>query len=184
MQFQCESTTGAVWATAHDPRVTQVGRVLRRLHLDELPQLWNIFRGEMCFIGPRPERPEIAEKLLLDIPNFNERISIRPGLTGLSQVLQQADVSIDSARRKLRHDLDYAKRESLSLDLRIVIGTAMIIVAVPRPTVGRLLSLSSKPVRRTSPAITESIFDVPRAMPNIWDSGIFGKSDSGVLGSR
>lgn len=184
MQYQCESSTGAVWASARDPRVTPLGRVLRRLHLDELPQLWNIFCGDMCFIGPRPERPEIAEKLQLDIPNFNDRLSIRQGLTGLSQVLQEADVSIDSARRKLRFDLDYGRRESLWLDFRIVVGTAMIIIGVPRPTVDRMLSLNVKRVPTALVAANESIFESPRDLPNIWDSGILGSRDSGILGTR
>jgi lipopolysaccharide/colanic/teichoic acid biosynthesis glycosyltransferase len=175
MKFRCEAETGAVWATARDPRVTRVGRVLRRLHLDELPQLWNIACGDMCFIGPRPERPEIAEKLLLDIPNFNERLAIRPGLTGLAQVLQMADTSIDSARRKLRLDLDYGRREGIWLDARIVVGTALIIVGVPRGRVEKFLALRSKPVRPPQPApVSDSIFDSPHDLPKLCDSGILG----------
>jgi len=176
MRYKCEAGTGAVWATAKDPRVTPVGRALRRLHLDELPQLWNIACGDMDFVGPRPERPEIVEKLLLDIPNFNDRLAIRPGLTGLSQVLQMADTCIDSARRKLRFDLEYARRESLWLDLRIMFGTALIIVGVKRPTVGRWLGLDSKPEAVKRPAQpVESIFDVPKDRPAaLCDSGFFG----------
>jgi lipopolysaccharide/colanic/teichoic acid biosynthesis glycosyltransferase len=175
MKYRCEAGTGAVWATACDPRVTPVGRILRRLHLDELPQLWNIACGDMCFVGPRPERPEIVDKLLLDIPNFNERLAIKPGLSGLSQVLQMADTSIDSARRKLRHDLDYGRRESLWLDLRIVVGTALIIVGISRPTVDRLLKLRSKAVVVKPPVpVEESIFDDPQNLPKLCDSGFLG----------
>ena len=177
MQYRCEAQTGPVWATASDPRVTKIGRVLRRLHLDELPQLLNIARGDMCFIGPRPERPEIAEKLLMDVPNFNERLSIQPGLTGLAQVLQEADTSIDSARRKLRFDMDYRQRESLWLDSRIIVGTALIILGVPRNKAAAWLGLGLKP-RRQIPAAqstdTESIFEAPWERPKTCDSGLLG----------
>jgi lipopolysaccharide/colanic/teichoic acid biosynthesis glycosyltransferase len=176
MQYQCEAKTGAVWATSRDPRVTPFGRFLRRTHLDELPQLWNIFHGDMGFIGPRPERPEIVEKLLLDIPNFNERLLIKPGLTGLSQVLQQADTSVDSARQKLRNDLDYRRRESFWIDLRIVVGTALVILGASRQTVGTMLRLSrkSQQVKPTLKSSNDSIFDAPRERPQLCDSGIMG----------
>jgi lipopolysaccharide/colanic/teichoic acid biosynthesis glycosyltransferase len=176
MKFRCEAKTGAVWAVARDPRVTPVGRVLRRLHVDELPQLWNIARGDMCFIGPRPERPEIVEKLLLDIPNFDDRLAIRPGLTGLSQVLQMADVSVDSARWKLRYDLDYGRREGPWLDLRILVGTALIILAFPRQTVARFLALRPKPVVIKPPEPEDDcIFEAPRDKPEHCDSGFLEK---------
>ena len=175
MRFRCEANTGAVWATAKDPRVTPVGRILRRLHLDELPQLWNIFLGDMCFIGPRPERPEIVEKLVLDLPNFNERLVTKPGLTGLSQVLQMADTSLESARTKLWNDLDYIRRESVWLDTRILLGTAMIILGVKRPGVARILALNWKPGRPKSPSpATECIFEAPVDLPKLCDSGILG----------
>jgi len=181
MKFQCEAKSGAVWSGKNDPRITPVGRVLRRLHLDELPQLWNIARGEMCFIGPRPERPEIVEKLLLDIPNFNERLIIQQGLTGLSQVLQEADTSVDSARRKLRHDMEYCRRESAWLDLRIIVGTALIIVGVKRPTVAQRLALGAKPARTPTPIakpvetpVDDCIFDAARDLPKLCDSGFLG----------
>jgi lipopolysaccharide/colanic/teichoic acid biosynthesis glycosyltransferase len=193
MRFNCEEKTGAVWASKDDPRVTPVGRVLRRLHLDELPQLWNIFNGDMSFVGPRPERPEIVAKLLQDIPNFDDRLELVPGLTGLSQVLQMADTGIESARSKLRNDLEYQKRESLWLDLRIVVGTTMIIVGVARETVDRLLSLSSKakpaPTPAPAPAAepfasSESIFDAPLKLATLWDSAILSARDSGILSGR
>lgn len=175
MKYRCEDGTGAVWATSRDPRVTRLGRVLRRLHLDELPQLWNIASGEMCFVGHRPERPEIVEKLLEDIPNYNERLTIFPGLTGLSQVLQEADTGIESARIKLQNDLEYRRRECLSLDVRIVVGTALKILGVSRPTIARLLRLDSKPtLPHPASAAGESIFDTPLPLPKLFDSGILG----------
>ena len=173
MRYRCEDGTGAVWSTVRDPRVTRVGRILRRLHLDELPQLWNIARGDMCFIGHRPERPEIVEKLLEDVPNYNDRLTVFPGLTGLSQVLQTADTGVEDARTKLRNDKEYQRRECFSLDVRIVVGTAMVILGFARPTVARLLRLDAKAtLPHPSSACSESIFDAH--LPKLFDSGILG----------
>jgi lipopolysaccharide/colanic/teichoic acid biosynthesis glycosyltransferase len=131
MQHNCESKSGVRWATPNDPRVTQVGRVLRRLHIDELPQLWNVLRGEMGLIGPRPERPEIIERLERDIPNYNERLLIRPGMTGLAQVQLPPDSDLDSVRRKLRYDLYYVREESFLLDVKILLCTALYLARIP-----------------------------------------------------
>jgi lipopolysaccharide/colanic/teichoic acid biosynthesis glycosyltransferase len=177
MNYRCEEATGAVWATADDPRVTTVGRVLRRLHLDELPQLWNIFRGDMCFIGPRPERPEIVDKLLTHLPNYNERLAIKPGLTGLSQVLQMADTGLESARTKLWNDIDYIRREGPWIDVRILVGTATVILGVPRPTIARWLYLNSQPAKsKLPPSLSGCIVDDRRDVPRLRDGGILGVS--------
>jgi lipopolysaccharide/colanic/teichoic acid biosynthesis glycosyltransferase len=122
-----EAGTGAVWATQRDARITPVGRVLRDLHLDELPQLWNVLRGEMALIGPRPERPEIADRIAARVPRFHERLRVRPGITGLAQMLAPADdpndVSFEGVRRKLAHDLGYVTSIGFSLDAKIALST-------------------------------------------------------------
>ena len=118
-----EIETGPVWATRSDPRITPIGRFLRRFHLDELPQIINVIKGDMCFVGPRPERPEIAVELARDIPRYFERLAVKPGITGMAQIHLPADSSIASVRRKLSYDLAYICRGSLWLDLRVVLAT-------------------------------------------------------------
>ena len=125
MVANCEERTGAVWSKPGDPRVTPIGRLLRDTHLDELPQLLNVLRGEMCIIGPRPERPEIVPQLAGTIPNYLDRLAVRPGLTGLAQVQLPPDVSELDVRRKLAYDRFYIEHASLLLDLRIVVSTCL-----------------------------------------------------------
>jgi len=117
---------GPRWCTPGDKRVTPIGRFLRWSHIDELPQLINVRRGEMSLIGPRPERPEIVAKLERSLPHYRQRLSVRPGLTGLAQVLQPPDTDLASVRRKLNYDLFYVDEISLWLDLRISVGTALL----------------------------------------------------------
>jgi lipopolysaccharide/colanic/teichoic acid biosynthesis glycosyltransferase len=124
MVHNCEAATGAVWASKEDPRATPIGRLLRMTHLDELPQLWNVVRGEMSLIGPRPERPEIAGRIERVLPNYGERLLVRPGVTGLAQMRVPADTGLDSVRQKLAHDLYYIQNVGLLLDLRIAVCTA------------------------------------------------------------
>lgn len=114
---------GARWAERNDPRVTRVGRWLRLTRLDELPQLWNILRGEMSIVGPRPERPEFVEQLSRVIPNYRQRHLIKPGLTGWAQIHLGYGATVDDARRKLGFDLYYLKHRSIDLDLSILIRT-------------------------------------------------------------
>jgi lipopolysaccharide/colanic/teichoic acid biosynthesis glycosyltransferase len=121
----CEVGTGPVWSIADDPRATTFGRWLRATHLDELPQLWNVLRGEMSLIGPRPERPELAAKIERALPEFRDRLAVRPGLTGLAQMLQPADSDIHTVRRKLAHDLRYLRQMGPGLDLRIAAATVL-----------------------------------------------------------
>lgn len=123
MTWNCESGTGAVWAAKNDPRVTPLGRFLRATHLDELPQLFNVLDGEMAMVGPRPERPEIIERLLPDVPGYLERLSVLPGVTGLAQVSYGADQTIDDVRKKLEFDRHYIQRKSIWLDFRIMACT-------------------------------------------------------------
>src|SRR5207245_11798669 len=127
----CEKLTGPRCATPHEPRITAVGRILRRTHLDELPQLWNVLRGEMSLVGPRPERPEFVAHLERAIPLYRDRLLVRPGLTGLSQLQLPADTNVENVRRKLGYDLYYVQRHSMGLDLRILLGTGLHILGVP-----------------------------------------------------
>jgi lipopolysaccharide/colanic/teichoic acid biosynthesis glycosyltransferase len=131
MTHKCESLTGALWAVPGDPRVTFVGRFLRRTHLDELPQLWNVLRGDMSLVGPRPERPEFVPQLERAIPHYRARLWVRPGVTGLAQVQLPADTDLDSVRLKLAYDLYYVRNCGLWLDARIVLSTALKVVGLP-----------------------------------------------------
>jgi lipopolysaccharide/colanic/teichoic acid biosynthesis glycosyltransferase len=131
MHHNCESETGARWATKKDSRVTPVGRFLRASHIDELPQLWNVLVGEMSLVGPRPERPEIAVELEMAIPNYADRLQVRPGLTGLAQVQLPPDTSLADVKRKLACDLHYIEHAGFWLDIRILISTFTYVVGVP-----------------------------------------------------
>jgi lipopolysaccharide/colanic/teichoic acid biosynthesis glycosyltransferase len=117
MIVDAEKNTGAVWATENDPRVTRIGRLLRATAMDELPQLWNIFRGDMSFVGPRAERPQLVEEFAKSIRNYRARFAVRPGLTGIAQVYGQYDTP---ARHKLKYDCLYIRNASLLLDLKLI----------------------------------------------------------------
>ncbi len=123
MRVDAERGAGAVWATADDPRVTRVGRVIRRLRFDELPQLFNVLRGDMSLVGPRPERPEMVEQLDQEIPFYHLRHVVRPGLTGWAQICFPYGASIEEAREKLCYDLYYIKNWSLFFELQIMLQT-------------------------------------------------------------
>ncbi len=114
---------GAQWAGKSDPRVIPVCKWMRRSHVDELPQLWNIFRGEMSLVGPRPERPEMFEKLCQQVPEFEQRLTVKPGLTGLAQIKNGYDTDMDSVRRKLDYDLEYIRNMSLGQELKLLFAT-------------------------------------------------------------
>lgn len=116
------------WASLDDPRVTRVGRVLRKLRIDELPQMINVFRGEMSFVGPRPERAFFVDQLSRQVPYYNVRHSIKPGVTGLAQVRYQYGASIEDAIQKLQYDLYYVKNNSLFLDLLILVDTMQVVL--------------------------------------------------------
>jgi lipopolysaccharide/colanic/teichoic acid biosynthesis glycosyltransferase len=115
--------SGAKWAAASDPRVTSVGRFLRSSRLDELPQIFNIIRGEMSFVGPRPERPEFVNELRLHIPHYDLRLLVPPGLTGWAQIRFRYGATMADAERKLAYDLYYVRRCSLLFDLVIWVRT-------------------------------------------------------------
>ncbi|HEY7091285.1 MAG TPA: sugar transferase [Tepidisphaeraceae bacterium] len=125
MDQNSEAKTGPVWSQPGDARVTALGRILRDTHLDELPQLWNVLRGQMSLIGPRPERPELIAQLEAGIPGYRDRLAVRPGLTGLAQVQLPPDVNDDTVRRKLSYDCYYIAHISPWLDLRIALSTCL-----------------------------------------------------------
>lgn len=143
MIHDCESLTGARWCTVGDSRITPIGSFLRRTHLDELPQLWNILRGDMSLVGPRPERPEFVPQLAKAIAGYRERLLVRPGVTGLAQVQLPPDSDMESVRKKLAFDLYYIEHASLFLDLRLVLCTACSVVGIPFAVMGRLLCVPS-----------------------------------------
>jgi dolichol-phosphate mannosyltransferase len=129
MRVNAERGRGAVWAVPDDPRVTPIGRILRKYRLDELPQLFNVLRGDMNLVGPRPERPHIVERLSRVIPDYRLRHRVRPGITGWAQVNGHYDRSVDDVRVKLALDLEYLGRRSALEDLKILLRTVPVVLA-------------------------------------------------------
>jgi lipopolysaccharide/colanic/teichoic acid biosynthesis glycosyltransferase len=123
MYVNAEGPSGAVWATMHDPRVTPLGRFLRKFRLDELPQLVNVLTGDMNIVGPRPERPLIVARLRQDIPEYPLRQRVKPGITGLAQINRAYDSCLDDVRDKVRYDLEYMRTQSMTKDLLIMAKT-------------------------------------------------------------
>jgi sugar transferase (PEP-CTERM system associated) len=128
MRQDAEADTGATWALDSDPRITRVGKFLRTSRLDEIPQLWCVLKGDMNFVGPRPERPEFVEWLSKEIPYYGVRHVVRPGITGWAQVQYQYGNTLEDAREKLQYDLFYIKNASVGLDLWIVFQTIKIVL--------------------------------------------------------
>jgi sugar transferase (PEP-CTERM system associated) len=128
MSVDAEQDGKAVWAAANDSRVTRVGRFIRKVRIDELPQLWNVFAGHMSFVGPRPERPEFVEQLTAKIPYFDERHSMKPGITGWAQVCYPYGASEHDAMEKLQYDLYYVKNHNLWFEILILLQTVEVIV--------------------------------------------------------
>lgn len=128
MKSDAESDGTPCWATANDERTTRVGRIIRKLRIDELPQIINVFKGEMSFIGPRPERPFFVEQLEKQIPYYSLRHSVKPGITGWSQVRYPYGASVDDSIEKLQYDLYYVKNHGLFLDLMILIDTVEVVL--------------------------------------------------------
>ena len=128
MRQDAEAKTGAIWAGQDDPRITTIGRFLRTSRLDEIPQLWNVLRGDMGFVGPRPERPEFVEWLTKEIPYYPVRHVVRPGVTGWAQVRYKYGNTLEDAKEKLQYDLFYIKNISLGLDLLIMFQTVKTVI--------------------------------------------------------
>lgn len=141
MVHDAETKTGPVWAVANDPRLTRVGRIIRKTHLDELPQLWNVVRGDMSLVGPRPERPEFTHTLAQAIPGYAGRLAVLPGITGLAQINLPADSDLNSVRRKLVLDMEYIRMGSLSKDVRLLLCTCFRAVGFSGYWASRLLGV-------------------------------------------
>lgn len=126
MVVDAEKNTGPVWAAAADSRITRLGRILRKTRLDETPQLWNVLKGDMSLVGPRPERPSFVVTLAETLPEYPMRYSALPGITGLAQVKSQYDSSIETVNRKLQYDLYYVRHGRFMLDLKIMAATVKV----------------------------------------------------------
>lgn len=127
MKVGAEKDTGPVWAKEDDPRLIKFGKIIRKMHIDELPQLVNVLKGEMSTIGPRPERPAFVQRLEQEVKDYRKRLKVKPGITGLAQVWHKYDETIEDVKRKIKFDLLYIRRMCLWVDMRIL---AMTVVAV------------------------------------------------------
>lgn len=147
MTHNCEAKTGIQWSQQGDARVTPVGRFLRKTHLDELPQLWNVLAGHMSLVGPRPERPEViaAKGLERLVPGYRLRLLVRPGVTGIAQVQLPPDNDLTSVRYKVVYDLYYVEHQSLLLDLRLTVATLAKAAGLKPWLIRRLFLLPSRP---------------------------------------
>jgi lipopolysaccharide/colanic/teichoic acid biosynthesis glycosyltransferase len=144
MRTDAESDGVARWCVKNDPRITRLGSFLRKVHLDELPQLINVAKGEMVLVGPRPERPSICEKLAKDIERYYDRVQVKPGITGLSQINLPPDETLDDARRKQILDLQYIAEANAWLDLRMIAATALRMCGVRGDRVTKMMRLCRK----------------------------------------
>jgi exopolysaccharide biosynthesis polyprenyl glycosylphosphotransferase len=128
MRNDAEKGTGAVWAKKNDPRVTPIGKVLRKTRIDEIPQLFNVIQGDMSIVGPRPERPELVHNLKSVIKDYEKRLLVKPGITGLAQIEHKYDESIEDVKVKVRYDLQYIENMKFLMDLRILGRTFGVII--------------------------------------------------------
>ena len=131
MVADAEKGTGAVWAKKNDPRVTTLGRILRKSRIDEIPQLFNVIEGDMSIIGPRPERPELVRDLKNLIVDYEKRLTVKPGITGLAQVFHKYDETIEDVKKKIKYDMLYIRKKCLMTDLRIL-GQTFVVVFTGR----------------------------------------------------
>lgn len=152
MRQDAEAGTGAVWTQNNDPRITRVGSFLRKVHLDELPQLFNVLRGDMSLMGPRPERPEFVFILAKQIPGYTKRLAVLPGVSGLSQINLPPDSDLNSVRRKQILDLEYIQTAGLWLDLRMMFCTSLRLTGIDGTLATRLTF-----VQRPIPVLTDDI---------------------------
>jgi lipopolysaccharide/colanic/teichoic acid biosynthesis glycosyltransferase len=141
MRVDAEVATGAVWAARQDRRVTFIGNILRQTHVDELPQLYNVLKGDMDLVGPRPERPEFVTELEKRIDGYCYRLYVRPGLTGLAQLNQDSDIDLNDVRRKLVFDFDYIEHCSWWFDMRLLFCTFLKAVLLCKPAVLKMFQL-------------------------------------------
>jgi exopolysaccharide biosynthesis polyprenyl glycosylphosphotransferase len=127
MYQDAEKRSGPAWATENDPRITPVGRFIRTTRLDEIPQFYNVLKGEMSLVGPRPERPYFVEQLKTEIPWYVRRIKMKPGITGWAQVKHKYDASIEDVKQKVMYDLYYFENMSIVLDIKIILQTFWVV---------------------------------------------------------
>ena len=128
MREDAEWMTGPVWASEDDPRVTRIGKILRKIRLDETPQMFNVLVGNMSFIGPRPERPVFVNQLKEQIPFYALRFAVKPGITGWAQVKYQYGSTVEDAMEKLQYDLYYVKNISVFLDVLVLLNTIRVVL--------------------------------------------------------
>lgn len=143
MWVDAEKHSGPTWSVPGDDRITPVGRFLRKSHLDELPQLWNVLRGEMSLVGPRPERPVIVSRLEQALPEYRHRVAVRPGVTGLAQVQLPPDTDLESVCLKLKCDLAFIEMSNIWLDIRLILCTALKVVGLQNAKTRELLRIPS-----------------------------------------
>lgn len=129
MKVDAESETGAVWARKNDPRVTALGFLLRKSHIDEIPQLFNVLKGEMSIVGPRPERPEMVRDFKALIRDYEKRLQVKPGITGIAQVWHKYDETIEDVKKKVKYDLLYIKKRCFWVDTRIMLRTCITVMS-------------------------------------------------------
>ena len=125
MRLDAEEGSGPVWAKENDPRLIRGGLVIRKLHLDEFPQLLNVLKREMSIVGPRPERPVFVDSLSKEIPDYKKRLKVNPGITGLAQVWHKYDESLKDVKKKIKYDLLYIRKMCFLVDLRILFRTVI-----------------------------------------------------------
>ena len=128
MYRDSEAISGPIWAEKNDQRITTEGRFLRKFHLDEIPQLYNVLKGDMSIVGPRPERPQIINELIKDMPYYIHRMKIKPGITGWAQITGKYDATSHDVRLKLKQDFYYIENISLFLDFKIILLTVFIVM--------------------------------------------------------
>lgn len=128
MNADAEKKSGPMWSTKNDPRITKVGAFIRKVRIDEIPQMLNILKGEMSMVGPRPERPIFVEQLAQDIPLYKRRLKVRPGLTGWAQVKHKYDETVEDVKTKLRYDLFYIENMSIRMDIKIMLRTVLVVL--------------------------------------------------------
>jgi len=157
MVQDAEEGTGPVWTQGkNDPRITRIGWFLRKSHLDELPQLLNVVRGEMSLFGPRPERPELVHVLAASIPDYWDRLAVLPGITGLAQINLPPDSDLESVRRKLKLDLEYIRTANAMMEFRMFIWTGLRLLAIPSSIATRFMALGRdvNPVKTKAGPVT------------------------------
>ena len=128
MRVDAEKLTGPVWSQKDDPRITKAGAFIRKVRIDEIPQMYNVLKGEMSIVGPRPERPFFVEKLSGEIPYYKRRLKVRPGITGWAQIKHKYDETIEDVKIKLRYDLFYIENMSIRMDFKIIFRTVFVVL--------------------------------------------------------